>query len=69
MRPATSERQQARPRDGVYSFHPEDDLIFQVSSSLSMFFFASLMLLKGIFAHADVHLYDACIDGERERGV
>lgn len=34
MRHATSERQQQqeRPRDGVYSFHPEDDLISQVSS-------------------------------------
>ncbi|KIK04152.1 hypothetical protein K443DRAFT_430833 [Laccaria amethystina LaAM-08-1] len=33
MRPATSQQQQQeRPRDGVYSFHPEDDLISQVSS-------------------------------------
>ena len=27
------------------------------------------MLLKGILAHADVHLYDTCTDGEGERGV
>jgi len=36
MRPATSQQQQQqeRPRDGVYSFHPEDDLISQVSRRL-----------------------------------
>ena len=73
MRPATSQQQQARPRDGVYSFHPEDDLISQVSSSLSTFFLKkktlTLTLLKGIVAHADVHLYDTCTDGEGKGGV
>ena len=39
MRPATSQQQQARPGDGVYSFHPEDDLISQVSSLLSTVFY------------------------------
>jgi len=37
MRPATSQQQQERPRDGVYSFHPEDDLISPVSSLLYVF--------------------------------
>ena len=42
MRPATSQQQKARPGDGVYSFHPEDDLISQVTPrSLFLFYFKS----------------------------
>ena len=67
MRPSTSEQQQERTRDGLYSFHPEDNLISQVSSSLSTFVWKTL--LKGVLAHADGHLYDTCTDKEGERGV
>ena len=73
IRPTTTQQQQERPRHGVYSFHPEDDLISQVSSSLSTLLLLLLTLtllnLKGILAHDDVHLYGTCTDGEGERGV
>ena len=56
---------------GCIRFIPRMILFLRYPPLLQIFYGRrlTLMLLKGILAHAGVQLYDTCADGARERGV
>ena len=54
---------------GCIRFIPRMILFLRYLDVFFYYYGRRLTLLKGILAHADVHLYDTCTDGEGERGV